>query len=41
MFLALLELVRLSRAAVYQQELFSDIVIMPVAGGTDDQQDAS
>ena len=40
-FLALLELVRLSRAAVYQQELFSDIVIMPVAGGTDDQQDAS
>lgn len=32
-FLALLELLRLGRASVYQQELFSDIVIMPALGG--------
>ena len=32
-FLALLELVRLGRASMYQQDLFSDIVIMPAPGG--------
>ena len=31
-FLALLELIRLNHATVYQQELFSDIVIMPALG---------
>lgn len=41
-FLALLELVRLGRASVYQQQLFSDIVIMPALGGASgpDETDA-
>lgn len=40
-FLALLELIKLSRATVYQQSLFSDIVIMPVLGGAPDEGGAS